>query len=697
MHRNLKFFGYASAILMALGIFFKIQHWPGASILLITSAFIFCLVFLPLLLFHNLKKGEDKLFSIVQAVSLFLLGIAFIFRVQLWAGGPFVSILANTVFIFCLLPVYLIRLKKKIDQISFNINLVFILIGISLFLYLQSNSRFSGLISTFGIIETQLENSLLKHQSNSALIYEGFNHLETESKIEWQTKAKLLQIKTDSLINQITHIRNFLISETEEIPYEEASNMSNNELKRKMVFDRSTFLLIGDDASRPRKDENSGYWLKQKINQYHQDLSELLDQKNRKLITGSLVSLTEDQVTPWGERMPWESYNFFHVPLSFVLTALLNTQVEIKAFENQLVHHFYNEASKNEQEKLAMKVAELADRIESEKKQREIELLKKDQELFDAKMAAKESEISALGKIIGFAVLGLLVIIVFAIILYNSNVERKKANKLLSLQKQEIEHKNILLEHQKKEITDSINYAKRIQNSLLPAESTIKNKLPESFILYRPKDIVSGDFYWAHENENSILLAAVDCTGHGVPGAFMSSIGASKLNEAADKTSDVSEILSFLNKGVKRTLRQNDNNASRDGMDLALIKIDLENNFIEFAGANRPLWIFKNSGLVEVKPSKTAIGGFTNDDFHFEKHHFKLEKGDILYLFSDGYPDQFGGPKAKKFMAKQFKSLLESILHLPMEVQKEKINMAFDTWKGELEQVDDVCVIGVRV
>lgn len=245
-------------------------------------------------------------------------------------------------------------------------------------------------------------------------------------------------------------------------------------------------------------------------------------------------------------------------------------------------------------------------------------------------------------------------------------------------------------------IQDSINYAKRIQTAKLPRKEDVKILLPESFILYRPKDIVSGDFYYVHKKENCVLVAAADCTGHGVPGALMSMICYEKLDDAVQNTADTSEILSRVNKGVKASLRQTDSfDSTRDGMDIALCSINFETGIVNFAGANRPLWIGRKNTIEQIKATKRAIGGLTEDEQHFESHCINVEKGDTLYLFSDGYADSFSKDD-KKMTTKRFREILLQIHEMPMKEQVTYLETFIEQWMGDMEQIDDILVMGIK-
>lgn len=270
-------------------------------------------------------------------------------------------------------------------------------------------------------------------------------------------------------------------------------------------------------------------------------------------------------------------------------------------------------------------------------------------------------------------------------------------NKEVTQQKSIIEHKNI-------EITDSIKYAKNIQEALLPNLNEIGNLFKNSFVLYMPKDIVSGDFYWFAKNGDTSFIAAVDCTGHGVPGAFMSIVGNTLLNEivSAKQITNPGEILLELHKGVKIALHQSNKEFERrDGMDITLCAFTKGTNVIEYAGANRPLWIYrknKNYELEIIKATKFPIGGLELEENRvYQSHVIPVEEGDSVYLFSDGYADQFGGPKGKKFMLTNLQKTFLTNIDLPMQTQKQKLTEVFNNWRKDTEQIDDVLVIGIKI
>lgn len=297
----------------------------------------------------------------------------------------------------------------------------------------------------------------------------------------------------------------------------------------------------------------------------------------------------------------------------------------------------------------------------------------------------------------------------------------------------EIEHQKEELAEINKEILSSIQYAERIQRAILPSDEQVERLLPESFIFYRPKDVVSGDFYFVEETqrnngENLVLFSAVDCTGHGVPGAFMSIVGNNFLTQSLTEHSvnTTGQALEFLNHGVNNTLHQESKNLEgkvRDGMDISLCAYDPKEGKLYFSGAKNPLWIVRkakdgeelgfnadegkkllqseedeNCYLYEVKGDAHPIGAYVGEELKpFKTHEINVQKGDMIYLFSDGYADQFGGPNGKKYKYKPFKKFLMSIAHLPLNEQKELLIKEYDSWKEGYEQIDDVIVMGVRV
>ncbi len=417
-----------------------------------------------------------------------------------------------------------------------------------------------------------------------------------------------------------------------------------------------------------------------------------------------------------------------------------------------LYHQLYSQVKDSLfNEESSKQIAEMQTKYETEKKEKEILLLNKDKKLQNVELEKKDAEVKKQNtqKIAFGAGFGL--ILILALVVFRGYKQKQKSNLLLVKQKQQIEIKNTHLEkanteisHQKKEIEEknheilaSIRYAQRIQEAILPPQKLVKQHLEQSFILYKPKDIVAGDFYWMHVSSESgvrssqtghlasgemsqpvrlqtpdselvselpppnsqlILFAACDCTGHGVPGAFVSIVGHNALNRAVKEfgLTEPAKILDKVNELVEETFSKSENQM-QDGMDVALCSLELGvKPVLQYAGANNSMYFIRNRELKEIKADKQPIGKFV-DRKPFTNNLIELQKGDSIYAFSDGYADQFGGEKGKKFKYSQFEKLLLSIQEKSMTEQREILNDAIEKWRGELEQIDDICVIGVRV
>lgn len=319
------------------------------------------------------------------------------------------------------------------------------------------------------------------------------------------------------------------------------------------------------------------------------------------------------------------------------------------------------------------------------------------QKVKDAELAAQKA-ISEQQRLRSYFLYGgLLVAILIGIFIYNRLKLTRKQKGIIEEQKEQVDHAYYQLEEKNVQIMDSIKYAKRIQTAILPPEKLVNNYLKNSFILYKPKDIVAGDFYWLEVVNNQVLFAAADCTGHGVPGAMVSVVCNNSLNRAVREYEelDPGRILNKTRELVIEEFEKSEEDV-QDGMDIALCSINGKN--LSYAGANNPLWIIRKGSteIEEYKPNKQPIGKYTRND-PFESHNTELATGDTFYIFSDGYIDQFGGPKGKKLKSLKFKNLLLSIQDKDMPTQHKILEDYFINWKGDLEQLDDVCVIGVRV
>ncbi len=399
---------------------------------------------------------------------------------------------------------------------------------------------------------------------------------------------------------------------------------------------------------------------------------------------------------------------------------------EIADLKNKMEQDSLNRAISASTDSLA-KIEKLNELIKREKG-----LVEQENEYRKTKEKSQQLEIESQNLYIYGGTVGiilLLIVIIGAIVAF---LQKKKANKQLEQQKIEIEiksdqvkNKNDELEdamgqiqYQNKNIMQSINYAQRIQEAMMPEQMVMKTLLPESFIFFKPRDIVSGDFYWFKdtkperngsapeekkqskevENQNrKFIVSAIDCTGHGVPGAFMSMLGNNLLNDiVATGALEPNEILGRLHKGIRSSLNQ-DATQNRDGMDMALCVIDPETQTMEYSGAQNPLIYIQDGKLFRVRGNKFPVGGFQVEHHNYTKHIINIDKPTTCYIFTDGFHDQFGGPQGRKFMTKNFRDLLFEIHNMPMEEQRNILELVINEWMAENEQTDDILIIGFRL
>jgi serine phosphatase RsbU (regulator of sigma subunit) len=284
-----------------------------------------------------------------------------------------------------------------------------------------------------------------------------------------------------------------------------------------------------------------------------------------------------------------------------------------------------------------------------------------------------------------------------SIFIYVNLQKNRKAKNLISSQNESLEIQKLFIEQKQKQILESISYAKYLQEAILPPKSFLNQYIPENFIIYKPKDIVAGDFYWSEKVGDVFFVAVADSTGHGVPGALVSIVCCNALNRAVKefKLSKTGEVLDKTSALVVETFEKSSNEV-KDGMDISLLAIDFVNKKICWSGANNPLWYITDKELKVIKPNKQPIGR-TDKVIPFVTHEIVYEANTTFYLFTDGFADQFGGENGKKFMYKKFSDLLLRNNHLAIQKQAEIVLSVFDDWKGNQEQVDDVCVIGLKI
>lgn len=416
---------------------------------------------------------------------------------------------------------------------------------------------------------------------------------------------------------------------------------------------------------------------------YHRNVGELnmITGNNEEVIKNNLIAIDQFKKT--------ENINDLIETLTNVIN-YCDEHPELHKHKLEFIeqHYIYSKAlNKNAAQRAATQ-----SRYENELKIKEAEQKIKDEKSLSEKRIQRNITM-AIGAV-------LMITLLFSYFIFKALKANKEKNIEITKQKQ-------LVDEKQKEIIDSINYSKRIQNSFIPSHTEFTSVFPKSFVIYKPKDIVSGDFYWVLDTkdhpsikQNLKAIVVADCTGHGVPGAMLSMLGASILNQAILESSvqNPADILNFLNSELKKNLRSKNNEIIRDGMDISCCVIQTDTLKMQFAGANNPCWILRDGNITELKADKQAVTASLEDSSgSFTLKEFQLQKDDMLFLFTDGFADQFGGPRGKKFMYSRLEKILITSAALDPEAQKQFLIKDLEDWKGSLDQVDDVCLIGIRI
>ncbi|NQV52111.1 MAG: SpoIIE family protein phosphatase [Flavobacteriales bacterium] len=520
----------------------------------------------------------------------------------------------------------------------------------------------------------------IKHLESIRMLGEG----------ERSQQAVELHRQSDLLLSSIDSLRNILISETDGIPMEQADSMWIGEIRGRDNHNIPTQIMM---------DFGKGNVLRNRLNKHSDFVKSLFEKQTLMTLEDDLTIDTRDRFDAWEKKsIAWDTYMFNNVPLSVIIGSLYTIQHEVIQVENAALEHILNEMASEQGENLAAVLAEVNAKYEAQAQAKEIALLEKEKQLSDQGRQESAAELETVRSTMIYLILGLLAFFIMIFYIVRSNIARKRLNKEISAQKEEIEQQHDQLEEKNREITDSITYAKRIQSAILPPARLIKEHLASSFVLYKPKDIVAGDFYWMESIEETVYFAAADCTGHGVPGAMVSVICVNGLNRSVREFGlrEPGQILDKTRELVIKEFEKSEEEV-QDGMDISLCALNTKTNALRWTGAHNPLWIVRKGAaeIEEIKADKQPIGKY-NLEKPFTTHSVQLEKGDTLYIFSDGYHDQFGGDRGKKYKSSKFKSFLVELAKKPIGQQHEILDKEFESWRGSLEQIDDVCVIGVE-
>ena len=711
--------GFAGLILFVLGVLFKFQRWPGAGVALTLSVFILNMAYLPLNLIRERRLSSSTLHTIylvVRFITLFLLLFAFLFKIQHWAGaGILLNISTYLLHAFILFYLYVAYKGQSGGPLSLTSTLM-IVIGYCIYIFVIQSTISTNVVNGYLILEQQFRKNNAGLRSANSIIYESLETLKDTSEAELTASIRELQQSAAAAIELNVAIRREFRSLF-------ASDTDRDD------FRRYNFRLLASTQLSEEffMEEGKAHELKTMLEAYEDDMQMI---QARYGLPPALIGIgfdLEDLVSPWGDTVSWEDRLFARRPVANCFTNLRwieqITLLQENALLNELINHFDLSQESVLIRQLASKESEKAIELQAN----EILRMNQQQELQNIELETAQTELRQRNILLVVAFTGIVFVLVLLIISSRAYLRKQKDMQELEKQKKEIEGQRNeigaqrdeieaqrdeieaqrdLVQEQKEqieknhhEVTSSIDYAMRLQDAMLPGPTLLEEHFSGHLIFFRPKQKVSGDFYWWAKSENSLVIAVADCTGHGVPGAFMSLLGASLLKEVVNREGITTPgpILDRLREEVIEALNQKGAmGEQKDGMDMALVSIDPNSLLCQYSGANSALYLLRR-GKIRIYQADHMPLSYYEEMHPFKTHEIQLEAGDQLYLFSDGYADQFGGERRKKFKYSRFRQLITEHADLSMPRQQQVLSDTIRTWQGKNEQIDDMVIVGIRI
>jgi len=726
--RTERILGIVAVSLFVAGTLFKFGHLTGSAAMHLVSVLIFNFVYLPLQLIRQRREVHtllERSYLVFRFITLFMALLAFIFKIQHWPGAAGMLFLGSW-----LIPLYIVfyfymRIKGK-GKIPFQWSDLFIaVLAYVIYLFVTKSLVSPSVVQGYVVLEEQYTRLNAGLQNANQMIYASYDSVEFQGNGELIESVHHLREITAEILTMIDTLRSGFIA-----------SIYNDPLGGD--FDLATanqFLLASTMEPRVYFLENSrGDELKAGLAEYMKEIQEI---QNRYNLPTSLINSgfdLGDSNTRWGETLSWQRYLFENVPVASVFTTLSWIQQVILLTERGTQNQLSTMLSSSETQRALEQLVTDESKLAMELKENEILRISQQKELQRIQLEKSQSELNQRNTMTGLAMAG----IVFVLILFSISTRayflKQKANRKLALQKEEISAKNTelsqyneeilaqrdeieaqrdeieaqrnLVFEQKEqieqriiEIKASFDYAMRLQDAMLPGPALLEQHFSDHFIFFRPKQMVSGDFYWWTESGDSLVIAVSDCTGHGVPGAFMSLLGASLLKEIVNREGNTApgRILDRMREEVINALDQRGAaGEQKDGMDMAVISLDPRTLRCRYAGANNPLYLLRRSKLTIYRPNMMPVS-YYEEMVPFESVEIQLEANDQLYLFSDGYADQFGGEKRKKFKYSRFRQVLTENGDLSMPRQQQLLSDVIREWQGKYEQTDDMVIVGIKI
>ena len=711
--------GFTGLILFVLSVLFKLLHWPGAGVGILIAVFILSLAYLPLNLILERRLSSSTLHSIylvVRFITLFLMLFAFLFKVQHWAGaGLLLTFSTYLLPAFILFYLYVAYKGQSGGPLGLTSTLM-IVIGYCIYVFVNLSTTSTSVVNGYLVLEQQFRKNNAGLRSANSIIYESLETLQDTSEAELIASIRELEQTSKAAVSQNLAIRrefrSLFTSDTDRDDFRRYNFrlLATNELSREFFME-----------------EGKALELKTMLEAYEEDLQRI---QGRYGLPPTMIGIgfdLEDHMTPWGDTLSWEDRMFGHRPVANCFTNLRwieqVTLLQENALLNELINYFDLSQESTLIRQLASKESEKAIELQAN----EILRINQQQELQNIELETAQTELRQRNILLAVAFTGVAFVLVLLIISSRAYFRKQKDMRELEIQnkkiegqrneigaqrdeieaqRDEIEAQRDLVQEQKEqiekthhEVTSSIDYAMRLQDAMLPGPALLEEHFSGHLIFFRPKQKVSGDFYWWSRSGNSLVLAVADCTGHGVPGAFMSLLGASLLKEVVNQEgiSTPGPILERLREEIIAALNQKGAmGEQKDGMDMALVSIDPESLLCQYSGANSALYLLRRGKIKIYQPDSMPLS-YYQEMKPFKTQKIQLKVGDQLYLFSDGYADQFGGEQRKKFKYSRFRQLITEHADLSMPRQQQVLSDTIREWQGKYEQIDDMVIVGIRI
>jgi len=720
--------GIIAIVSFALAILFKNMAWPGGNVLLNLTLVSFNFGYLPINLILQYRKASSTLYKaylIIKFITFFTIIWGFVFKLMHWPGADVILIFINYALPFFILFYFYVRFRNK-GALPFNLqDLVIAVLGYGIYFYVVRVLITPSVIEGYVIIDEQFTALNTGIESSNELIYSSLGAASSDNNQHLLESIQQLKSESNTVRLVIDSVRDEFMKYSTNVHYSGDKELSYFGTRLLADVSKGTDFFVNLE---------NGDRIESFIDHYVDEVDSIARKHHLKSsLIGSGLE-TEGYEDEWGYQYSWSELKFGYLPLAAVFSNLSwIKQMTLLTESTVLTGLIYRIDFSKEALLLQEFASRESDRAISQKED-EILRIRQQQELQQFQLEKSQSDLRDRNIIILIALIGIAFVLILFIISTRAYVLKQKDNKKLAEQKDQITEKNEALNQQNEEISAqrdeieaqrdeieaqrdlvfqqkeqiekthqeisaSIDYATRLQSSILTNTDLLKEYFSDHYIFFRPRDKVSGDFYWWSMVEKHLIIAVADCTGHGVPGAFMSMLGISLLREIVNKgfITKPGAILEHLRTEVIRSLNQKgEKGEQKDGLDISLLSINTDTWKCQYAGAHNPIYLIRNKNLTEFKPDMMPISIYERMD-KFAVHELQLETGDQIYLFSDGFADQFGGKHRKKFKYKAFKQLLLDNSSESLDKQHQALLDTIMEWTGDYEQIDDMVVVGLKV